>query len=124
MKNWLQLTVEAPNVRGTPRVVVGQYVSFMREGNEDMLIAGKDLAHELGYLHPKDQQEVASATGSASMEALEKPAKLQGEEGKRKYVLSDDTASLMRQRRQKAKEYATVLADGRTFLGEPAFLRV
>ena len=50
MKNWVQLVVTANNVQGVQTICIGQFVSFCRDTDERVLIAGKDLAYCLGFV--------------------------------------------------------------------------
>ena len=53
----LTVTVTADNVQGVQTICVGQYVSFDRKGDDRVLTAGKDLAKDLGFVHPTKQIE-------------------------------------------------------------------
>jgi hypothetical protein len=64
LRNWMQPIVTAKNVAGTTTLVGGQYVAFVRQGEDNLLVAGKDLAHALGYCTPLDQQEMAACTAT------------------------------------------------------------
>jgi len=120
-KNWIQMPIQAPNVRGTPTIVVGQYVSFVRSGDQDMLIAGKDLAYALGYLNPRKQRENAAETGNLDALGVDPEALLGKGAPKRKYALSNDTTRKIRENRERERRYTQVLAEGRIFLGEQMF---
>ena len=61
LKNWMELAVTANNVAGQRTIVMGVYVAFVREGTERVLVAGKDLAHDLDYYSPLEQQAQARA---------------------------------------------------------------
>lgn len=124
MKNWLQLVIQAPNIRGNKTIVWGQYVAFVRQGDEPILIAGKDLANELGYLGVKQQQAAALATGGVDPDKLLGKRTLGEGAPPRKYALSNETTRRMAEQREIARRYSAVLADGRVFLGDDAFRRV
>ena len=77
----------------TSTIVVGQYVSFDRESDENILVAGVDLTRVLGYETPKEQQERARAARGVGVPVEQ----LLGDDVQpRSWVLSDDCKSLRR----------------------------
>ena len=64
MKNWVQLVVTANNVQGVQTTCIGQFVSFCRESEEPVLVAGKDLANCLGFeLVPEQIKQASGHSG-------------------------------------------------------------
>ena len=118
MKNWMQLTITADNVQGVQTICVGQYVSFDRKGDDRVLTAGKDLAKDLGFVHPTKQIEAARVQGVS-------PESLLGDDvPKRTYVLSAEEKTKREDNRMMATKCATVHADGLAYVGDVAFNHV
>ena len=118
MKYWMQMTVTADNVQGVQTICVGQYISFDRVGNERVLTAGKDLAKDLGFVHPTKQIEANRIQGVS-------PESLLGDETpKRTYVLSAEEKAKREDNRRRAAMCATVHADGLAYVGDEAFKHV
>ena len=118
LKKWLQLCVKAENVAGTAVTVYGQYVSFSREGDENILVAGKDLARCLGYETPEDQRQRVRSGGVAPSQVFN--AKVDP----RTYVLSDETKAKIAENRKRAEQHAVVMAEGLAYVGSDAFDKV
>ena len=86
-KNWLQMCIKAQNVASIDTQVVGQLVSFDRESDENILVAGIDLAQKLGYATVLEQRTQARALAGFGV----RDADLLGDDPPpRSWVLSED----------------------------------
>ena len=118
MKNWIQVAVTADNVQGVQCICVGHFVSFGREGEHRVLVAGRELAHALGYLDPQQQRSAARTTGAS-------PESILGDKApKRTYVLSPDTRDKIERNRARAEIYERIRSEGMIYVGDEAFNRV
>ena len=120
MKNWMQLTVTAYNTQGIQTICVGQYVSFGRAGDDEVLVAGKDLARALGFALPAEQMR------SNRMSGID-PAEFLGDkvvESPRSYVLSSDERIKREQNRKMMELCLEVHAEGLAYIAEEAFEHV
>ena len=45
MTNWVQLALQADSVANTPTIVPATYISFCRDCEEEVIVAGKDLPY-------------------------------------------------------------------------------
>ena len=115
---WLEVCVKANNVAGESAIVVGQQISFDRETDENILVAGIDLAHELGYSTVLEQQQEARAQKGVGV----RESDLLGEEPQpRSWVLSDDCKAKIERNRRLEAVYSKVSAEALAYVGGYAF---
>lgn len=115
MGRWMQLTVTANNVTGTQTICIGQFVTFSRVGDAQILVAGKDLARSLGFEMPGDQIK------RASIAAITPEMLLGDEPPPRTYVLSNETKRKIEENRKLAELYAKIHSEGLAYVGYEAF---
>ena len=115
MKRWMQLPIRAENVAGTPTTVVGQYVSFIRNSKENVLVAGRGLARALGYVDPEEQRALARTVGHSQDQVWDDGLP------PRTYVLSTETKEKIKANRILAEKRATIVAEGKIYMGSGGF---
>ena len=120
-KNWMQLCIKANSVAGNSTTVVGQLISFDRDSEEDILVAGVDLAQKLGFTTAYEQQVEARAGAGVGV----KQSDLLGEDPPpRSWVLSDDCKAKIERNRRLEEIHRKVRAEALAYVGDYAFNNV
>ena len=120
-KNWLQMCVQADNIAGTRTAVVGQLLSFDRESDENIIVAGIDLAQRLGYATPLEQRTRARAQAGIGV----RESDLLGDDPPpRSWVLSQDCKAKIAANRKLEAEHTVVRAEALAYIGDYAFNNV
>ena len=118
MKNWVQLVVTANNVQGVQTICIGQFVTFCRKSEERVLVAGKDLAHCLGFELVPEQIKHQSTRGIDPEVVLG-----DGAPG-RTYVMSAAQQDKITHNRRLAELQSQIFGDGLAYIGNEAFRHV
>ena len=110
MTNWVQLPLRADSVANTPTIVPATYISFCRECEEEVIIAGKDLCAALGFMHPAQQKKMAATTGVSDNW-------LGPTDEKRAYVLSKQTKEKIAANKIRTENACKVRPQGTAYVG-------
>ena len=120
-KNWLQVCVKANSVTGNSTTVVGQLISFERDTNENILVAGVDLAQRLGFSTAREQMDEERARAGVGVPESD----LLGDDPPaRSWVLSDDCKAKIAHNRRLEEVHSKVRAEALAYVGDYAFNNV